>query len=109
MTRELTLRGFNPALGLAHCGGTNPFNLTYDLIEPFRPFVDKIVFARIGLPFNRDFKRELIAVLNVPAQYDNKNAVMMEIMKYYISDAVRSLRTGKNHIQEIQFITPNIV
>ena len=109
MTRELTLRGFNPALGLAHCGGTNPFNLTYDLIEPFRPFVDKIVFARIGLPFNRDFKRELIAVLNVLAQYDNKNAVMMEIMKYYISDAVRSLRTGKNHIQEIQFITPNIV
>ena len=107
MTRELTLRGYNPALGLAHCGGTNPFNLTYDLIEPFRPFVDRIVFAHLGLPFDRQFKRELIAVLNSPAKYGGKTADLLEVMKYYVKDVVRSLRSGENHIQEIQFIHKN--
>ena len=107
ITRELTLRGFNPALGLAHCGGTNPFNLTYDLVEPFRPFVDKIVFARLGLPFDRDFKRELIAVLNVPAQYDDKKADVLEVMKNYVNDVVRSLRSGENRIQDIHFLHKN--
>lgn len=103
MTRELTLRGFNPALGLAHCGASNPLNLTYDLIEPFRPFIDKIVFSHLRMPFNWKLKRELIAVLNSPVRYANKNADVLEIMKYFVIDVVRSLRTGENHIQEINF------
>ena len=103
MTRELTLRGFNPALGLAHCSGTNPLNLTYDLIEPFRPFVDKIVFSRLGLPFDRDFKRKIIAVLNSSAVYNDKTADVLEIMKIFVKDVVRSLRTGENHIRDICF------
>ena len=107
MTRELTLRGYNPALGLAHCGGSNPLNLTYDLIEPYRPFVDKIVFSHLGLPFDRDFKRELIAVLNSSAVYSYKTADVLEIMKNYVNDVVRSLRTGENHIQEIHFLNKN--
>ena len=101
ITRELTLRGYNPALGLAHCGGTNPLNLTYDLIEPFRPFVDKIVFSHLAMPFERKFKRDLIAVLNSSAKYGGKNSDVLEIMKNYVNDVVRSLRTGENLIKDI--------
>lgn len=107
MTRELTLRGFNPALGLAHCGASNPLNLTYDLIEPFRPFIDKIVFSHLQLPFNWKLKRELIAVLNSSAQYADKTADVLEIMKYFVKDVISSLKTGENYIQEIHFCQKN--
>ena len=69
------------------------------------PFLSvKIVFARLGLPFDRYFKRELIAVLNVPAQYDGKKADVLEVMKNYLNDVVRSLRSGENRIQDIHFL-----
>ena len=103
MTRALTIRGFNPALGVCHCSGSNPFNLTYDLIEPFRPFVDRIVYRRRENPFDWEFKRNLIAVLNEPAVYKRKTAELSTIMEYYLTDVVRALKNGDRNISTIDF------
>lgn len=43
LARTLASYGFIPAKGLHHCNELNPFNLADDLIEPFRPFVEKMV------------------------------------------------------------------
>jgi CRISPR-associated protein Cas1 len=43
--RALAASGFLPALGLHHASATNAFNLADDLLEPFRPFVDRMAFA----------------------------------------------------------------
>lgn len=45
VARALVGAGFLPCIGLHHASQTNPFNLADDLIEPFRPFVDLMVFA----------------------------------------------------------------
>ncbi len=44
IARALVASGFLPALGLHHASASNPFNLADDLIEPFRPFIDVLVW-----------------------------------------------------------------
>jgi len=44
LARELAARGFELSLGLHHLNELNPQNLADDLIEPFRPLCDSLVF-----------------------------------------------------------------
>lgn len=44
VARGLVAAGLIPAFGLAHRGAANAFNLADDLVEPFRPFVDRLAF-----------------------------------------------------------------
>ena len=37
--REITSAGYSTTMGVNHCNEYNPFNLTCDLMEPFRPIV----------------------------------------------------------------------
>lgn len=46
ISRSVVATGFLPAFGLHHNSATNAFNLSDDLIEPFRPFVDAAALAR---------------------------------------------------------------
>lgn len=48
IARALVASGFLPALGLNHASATNAFNLADDVVEPFRPFVDRIVTELAG-------------------------------------------------------------
>ena len=44
IVRSISAVGLLPVFGIKHDSELNPFNLADELIEPFRPFVDKIVF-----------------------------------------------------------------
>lgn len=44
VARGLVAAGLIPVFGLAHEGAANAFNLADDLVEPFRPFVDRLAF-----------------------------------------------------------------
>lgn len=48
VARALVAAGLIPAFGLAHDGAANAFNLADDLVEPFRPFVDRLAFNNIA-------------------------------------------------------------
>jgi len=48
IARTLAAYGFLPALGLHHRSELNAFNLADDLIEPFRPLIDLLVFREIS-------------------------------------------------------------
>lgn len=47
VARALAVYGFLPTLGLHHHSTLNPFNLADDLMEPFRPVIDLLVFRNI--------------------------------------------------------------
>lgn len=59
VARSLVANGFLPCLGLFHCSELNAFNLADDVMEPFRPFVDKWVIEKIG----REIKEEDLTIL----------------------------------------------
>lgn len=44
VARALVANGLLPCVGLFHNSATNAFNLADDLVEPFRPIVDRMVF-----------------------------------------------------------------
>ena len=43
ISRSLAAHGFLPAFGVFHCSTLNAFNLSDDIIEPYRAFVDVVV------------------------------------------------------------------
>lgn len=68
VARSLCGSGFIPAFGLHHANELNAFNLADDIIEPFRPFVDMLVWRRFGRQkymdeLSRGDKAELVALL----------------------------------------------
>ncbi|MBI1209572.1 MAG: type II CRISPR-associated endonuclease Cas1 [Azospirillum sp.] len=61
--RAVVAAGLHPGVGLHHARAANPFALADDLIEPFRPVVDRIVL-RFGprIPGTAEMKQRMAAV-----------------------------------------------
>jgi CRISPR-associated endonuclease cas1, NMENI subtype len=72
VTRALVSSGLFPALGIFHHHRSNAFPLSDDLMEPFRPFVDEIVFELTiqgEAELNTAIKSRLIRVLYVDTYF----------------------------------------
>lgn len=69
VARVLVAAGLLPAFGLNHASATNAFNLADDIVEPFRPFVDRIACELAGNEITRsdeltvDDRRAMASVL----------------------------------------------
>lgn len=68
VARALVASGFLPAFGLNHASITNAFNLADDMVEPFRPFVDRAVWnltdrGRVGQGITNVEERRTLASL----------------------------------------------
>lgn len=72
VARALMGSGLLPAFGLFHRNRYNAFPLADDLMEPFRPYVDELVFhlhAQGKHQLTRDIKGELLRVLFVDTRF----------------------------------------
>lgn len=70
--RALVSAGLTPSLGLFHHNRSNAFPLADDLMEPFRPFVDEIVYHLCEegkLEVNKESKAELLGILTCDTYY----------------------------------------
>ena len=69
MARSIVGAGLLPTLGIHHANKYNAYCLADDLMEPYRPFVDKIVYdvvAENGI--DADIPRHVkVALLSIPA------------------------------------------
>ena len=63
--REIVANGYLTQLGLFHDNMFNYFNLSSDLMEPFRPLIDKTVLKMPLEQFEHQEKLQLLAVLNL--------------------------------------------
>lgn len=82
-------RGLITQLGIHHIGESNPFNLTYDFIEPLRAIIDLWVIESITDTFNAPLKQELIGILNYRVYVKDKwmrlNDAIEDIVDSYIA------------------------
>lgn len=67
MARYLCVYGFLPAFGLHHRSTLNPFNLADDLMEPFRPVIDRQIWVSFqdACELTPRHKRQLFNCLNL--------------------------------------------
>ena len=103
ISRSIVLHGFHPALGVAHRGATNPFNLTYDIIEPFRPFVDRLVYLNRDRELDRAMRHELIELPNSVVRYNNHRTELVTAIDLFVVDVTRSLTEGEVKIGKLGF------
>ena len=92
VARALVSAGLHPALGLMHRNRSNSFCLADDLLEPFRPMVDRAVR---GLhhegkrELNRDSKKELLALLTSTVRVKDQSGPFMVALHHFAASLVR--------------------
>jgi CRISPR-associated protein Cas1 len=88
IARYIVAFGLNPSFGVWHSSELNAFNLADDLIEPFRPIVDRYVAQNIAKDEEVNFfhKKELVGLLyeEVEDSQGHKRSVS-EAIKHIIS------------------------
>jgi CRISPR-associated endonuclease Cas1 subtype II len=90
--RHLTILGFHTQLGLHHKSKTNPYNLAYDLIEPFRPIVDFIIANKFKDQFNKNMIADLF---NYQIKVEGKIYEFKDGIYYYINKLMNYLNSGE--------------
>jgi len=90
ISRDLSSAGFIPALGIWHDNKYNAFNLSDDLIEPFRPLVDLAIFYLIELhkgeeQITSQIKRDIIGIFDIDyIEYEEGLSSIRNSCKTYV-------------------------
>ena len=84
ISREIVSLGYITQLGIFHNNLFNQFNLSSDLIEPWRFFVDKFVTEKNPIKFDKDDKVDIISILQENTIIDNKIQLLENAIKIYV-------------------------
>lgn len=90
-TREIVANGYITQLGLFHDNMFNQFNLASDLMEPFRPLVDKCVLEMKLEQFVHEEKMWLVDIQNQEVQIDGKIQYVSNAIKIYCKSVFDAL------------------
>ncbi len=90
VNRIVAKHGYNTSLGINHRNIYNRFNLSCDIMEPFRYLVDKIVVNNLERDIS-DFwyKREFVEMLNEEITYKGKKMVVTDAIENYFLATIR--------------------
>ena len=81
--REIVSSGYLTQIGLFHDNMFNQFNLSSDLMEPFRPLVDQLVVELKPEKFETVEKRKMLELLNKEVEICGKMEVVTNAIKIY--------------------------
>lgn len=99
--REIVSNGYLTQLGIFHDNMFNYFNLTSDLMEPFRVLIDREVWNMKLMKFDSEEKHLLINVLNKEVIVDNKKQYVLNAIKIYCHSVFDCL--NNNDVSDIKF------
>lgn len=74
VARSLVASGLFPAIGIFHHNRSNAFPLADDIMEPYRPYVDEIVYELVSsgeVKLNKETKSKLIMLLYADTHFKN--------------------------------------
>lgn len=100
--REVVANGYITQLGLFHKNIFNQFNLSCDLMEPFRIIVDRVVYKMNPNKLEREEKNILIDLLNSQVMIDGRKNYLNNAIKIYCKSVFDALENGD--ILAIRFI-----
>lgn len=102
-TREIVANGYITQIGLFHDNMFNQFNLASDLMEPFRPLVDRLVYTMNLDTFDHDEKMEIVNLLNQTVQINGRDEYVNNAIKVYCKSAFDAL--SDKDVSIIKFYT----
>lgn len=81
--REITMCGYLTQIGIFHDNMFNSFNLSCDFMEPFRPFVDRLVLKLNLDKFEHEEKIKIVNVLNETIKINGQNQYIANAIHIY--------------------------
>ena len=103
-TREISACGYLTQLGIHHDNVFNRFNLSSDLMEPYRVLIDRTVYDLNVISMDKDIKRALAAVLNSQITVDGNKQTVLTGIGIYTRSVFEALACGDT--DRIKFYEP---
>ena len=99
--REIVLSGCMTQFGLKHANQFNQFNLASDIMEPFRPIIDRIVYENRNSSFVK-IKRELFTIFSDTFRYNGKDMYLSNIISDYTKKVIQALNQPEKGVPEFR-------
>lgn len=99
--RECVLNGYLTQLGLFHNNMFNQFNLSCDLMEPFRALVDRNVKSNNYTKFDTEEKHKLVGLLNDVVEIGGQKQYVNNAIKIYCRSVFDAI--NDNDVSLIRF------
>jgi CRISP-associated protein Cas1 len=97
VARALVASGLLPAFGVGHESVTNAFNLADDIVEPFRPCVDRVALQLAGSDLTKhdnlsvDDRRAMASVLLENVHFDGQQLTLLIATERTAESLVRAI------------------
>lgn len=92
--REIVAHGYLTQLGIFHDNMFNHFNLSCDLMEPFRILIDRKVKAMKPTELSSEEKHCIVNILNDTVVIDQTRQTVLNAIKYYCRSVFDALNEG---------------
>lgn len=96
ITKVLISKGLNTSLGIFHKGPRNNFNLSDDIIEPFRPIIDEWVYDNLMKEkiFKREHRIALVKLTTRSIYFGDKKQTLFNAISMYVDEIIKIMETG---------------
>lgn len=91
INKEVISNGYLTQMGIHHKNEFNEFNLSCDLMEPFRIIIDNFVYYNQEKELNTEFKLDIVNIFNSRYTYENKKYTLKDIIKLYVKNTLEAL------------------
>lgn len=103
ISKEIVLLGYLTQIGIHHKNEFNEFNLTCDLMEPFRPIIDNFVYFNQQREFNKEYKMDLVNLFNQKFKFNNKLYTLKDVLKLYVKNTLDYFNEKKEYKEFIYY------
>lgn len=97
INKEIINNGYLTQLGIHHKNEFNEFNLSCDLMEPFRIIIDRFVYYNQLKDFNSEYKLSIINIFNNKYKYNGKQYTLKDIIKLFIKNTLDCIEENKEY------------
>lgn len=101
VNREVVYNGYLTQIGIHHDNMFNDFNLSSDLMEPFRPLVDNVVLRLDHSELDTKTKHTLVNVLNQRVFIDGKEQYFANALSIYVKSVITAIES--NDLTRLKF------
>lgn len=98
VNREVSANGYLTQLGLFHDNQFNHFNLSCDIMEPFRTYIDDSVKAHCFTKFEKDEKYTLVGILNKYVVINGMEQTLLNAIKIYVKSVFDALNESNVYL-----------
>lgn len=97
INKEVINNGCLTQLGIHHKNEFNDYNLSCDLMEPFRVVIDNFVYFNQNRKLDTQYKLDIVNIFNNIYKYQDKKYTLKDIIKLFVSNVLSSINDTSNY------------